>query len=56
MKSYERDEEVNYADLESGSVDEVKGYGSCISSNCSQPNSVEFKLEIELKIVWEVQK
>jgi hypothetical protein len=35
MKSYQADEKVNYSDLSGGSVDEVKGYGSCSPSYCS---------------------
>ena len=33
MKTYEVDENLNYSDLESGSVGEVKGYGPC--NSCS---------------------
>ena len=37
MKTYKMDENLNYEDLNSGSVGEVKGYGPCIpyDPNCS---------------------
>src|SRR5437868_10585930 len=39
MKSYESDESLNYEDLSSGSVGEVKGYGPCTSTNCTHSRS-----------------
>jgi len=35
MKSYENDGNVNYDDLNSGDVGEVKGYGPCRNSSCN---------------------
>jgi len=37
MKTYKMDENLNYEDLNSGSVGEVEGYGPCIpyDPNCS---------------------
>ena len=48
MKSYESDVNVNYDDLNSGDVGEVKGYGPC--SSCSGSNrNLTFKLKILFK-------
>jgi hypothetical protein len=55
IKSYQADEKVNYADLESGGISEVKGYGPCSSCVNSEGRSfksngsTKFRLEIELK-------
>jgi hypothetical protein len=35
LKNYKSDSNLNYDDLSSGSVGEVKGYGPCTSSNCT---------------------
>jgi len=43
MKTYESDDNLNYADLRGGSVGEVKGYGPC--PVCYEDEvTVEFKL------------
>ena len=34
MQSYENDSNLNYADLNSGDISEVKGYGPCRNSLC----------------------
>jgi hypothetical protein len=34
MKTYENDSNLNYGDLDSGSVGEVKGYGPCQNYSC----------------------
>src|SRR4051794_26212017 len=48
MKTYETDDNLNYADLSGGDVGEVKGYGPC--SSCSGSNR---NLKFELKIILE---
>jgi hypothetical protein len=48
MKSYENDSNVNYDDLNSGDVGEVKGYGPCTSSYCSC-SSYELRRQLQQK-------
>jgi hypothetical protein len=35
MKTYESDGNLNYDDLNSGSIGEIKGYGPCKKGDCS---------------------
>jgi hypothetical protein len=42
MKSYERDEKINYADLGYSDIVDSKGYGPCEYSGCSHSSSVRF--------------
>jgi len=35
MKTYERNEKVNYDDLNSGDISETRGYGPCTDVNCT---------------------
>jgi len=34
MKTYEHDSNLNYADLNSGDIGKVRGYGPCVNSDC----------------------
>jgi len=41
MKTYENDGNLNYDDLNSGKMDEVKGYGPCSDYRCYGSNACE---------------
>jgi hypothetical protein len=47
MKTYQADENLNYADLNSGDISEVKGYGPCSSPLCSYSSSFYTKIRLE---------
>jgi len=48
MKTYESDGNLNYDDLNSSSVGEIKGYGPCEHYKCEQSSSCRFRLEIDI--------
>jgi len=53
MKTYERDERVNYDDLSGGGISEVKGYGPCLTSGgCPYSTSLQVKISTRGGLWW----